>query len=48
VQATMHCGRFSTEIDILDDRLIEGTIVEQIDETMDFLKKHTNVRFVIT
>ncbi|NLE61541.1 MAG: hypothetical protein GX616_24580 [Planctomycetes bacterium] len=48
IQATVHCGRFRTETDIVDDRLIEGSIVDQIDETMDFLKKHTNVRFIIT
>lgn len=48
VQATVHCGRFRTEIDITDDRMIEGLIIDQIDETMDFLKKHINVRFVIT
>jgi ATP-dependent DNA helicase RecG len=47
-QATVHCGRFRTEIDIDDDRLIEGSIIDQINETMDFLKKHINVRFVIT
>jgi ATP-dependent DNA helicase RecG len=47
-QATVHCGRFRTETDIVDDRLIEGSIVDQIEETMDFLKKHINVRFVIT
>ena len=47
-QATVHCGRFRTEIDITDNRMIEGPIISQIDETMDFLKKHTNVRFVIT
>jgi len=47
VQATVHCGRFHTETDIRDDRLIEGSVWEQIDETMDFLKKHINVRFVI-
>ncbi len=47
-QATVHCGRFRAEIDIDDDRLIEGSIIDQIDETMDFLKKHINVRFVIT
>ena len=41
IQATVHCGRFRTETDIVDDRLIEGSIVDQIDETMDFLKKHT-------
>jgi hypothetical protein len=48
IQATAHCGRFRTETDIVDDRLIEGSIVDQIAETMDFLKKHTNVRFIIT
>jgi len=48
LQATVHCGRFRTEIDITDDRLIEGSIIKQIDETMDFLRKHINVRFVIT
>lgn len=47
-QATVHCGRFRSEIDITDDRMIEGSIIDQIDETMDFLKKHINVRFVIT
>jgi ATP-dependent DNA helicase RecG len=47
-QATVHCGRFRTEIDIDDDRMIEGSIIDQIDETMDFIKKHINVRFVIT
>jgi len=48
IQATVHCGRFRTAIDITDDRLIVGSIIDQIDETMDFLKKHINVRFVIT
>lgn len=47
-QATVHCGRFRTETDITDDRLIEGSIIDQVDEAMDFLKKHINVRFVIT
>jgi ATP-dependent DNA helicase RecG len=48
IQATVHCGRFRSEIEIADDRMIEGSIIDQVDETMDFLKKHTNVRFVIT
>ena len=47
-QATIHCGRFKEEATIIDDRLIEGTIVEQIDEAMDFIKKNINVRFEIT
>jgi ATP-dependent DNA helicase RecG len=32
----------------MDDRLIEGSVLHQIDETMDFLQKHINVRFEIT
>ncbi len=48
MQATVHCGRFRTESEIVDDRLIEGTVIEQIEETIGFLKKHINVRFVIT
>lgn len=47
-QATIHCGRFKEGATIIDDRLIEGTIIEQIDEAMDFIKKNINVRFEIT
>ena len=48
IQATVHCGRFRQRTHIMDDRLIEGSILHQIDETMDFLQKHINVRFEIT
>ena len=48
VQVRVHCGRFLTETDIADDRLIDGSLLEQIEETIGFLKKHINVRFVIT
>lgn len=48
IQATVHCGRFREKIHIMDDRLIEGGVLQQIDETMDFLQKHINVRFEIT
>ena len=47
-QAAIHCGRFKEETVIIDDRMIEGTIMEQIEEVMDFIRKNTNVRFVIT
>ncbi|NOY58221.1 MAG: transcriptional regulator [Calditrichaeota bacterium] len=47
-QATIHCGRFKGETKIIDDRLISGTIIEQINEVMDFIRKNTNVEFVIT
>lgn len=47
-QATVHCGRFKKETEIIDDRLIGGSIIEQVEEVMDFVRKNTNVRFVIT
>lgn len=47
-QAVIHCGRFKEETVIVDDRLIEGSIIEQIDEAMDFVRKNINVRFVMT
>jgi len=28
--------------------MIEGTVIEQVDETMDFIRKNINVRFVMT
>lgn len=47
-QAAIHCGRFKEETIVLDDRMIEGTIMEQVDEAMDFIRKNINVRFVMT
>jgi ATP-dependent DNA helicase RecG len=47
-QAAIHCGRFREETLVIDDRMIEGTIIEQIDEAMDFIRKNINVRFVMT
>jgi len=47
-QAQVHCGRFRTNIEIMDDRLFGGTIIGQVDETLEFLRKHMNVRFIIT
>lgn len=47
-QATVHCGRFKGETKIIDDRLISGTIIDQINEVMDFIRKNINVEFVIT
>jgi len=48
IQATVHCGRFKQETIIIDDNMIRGTAIEQIEEAMDFIRKNTNVRFVIT
>ena len=47
-QAVVHCGRFKNQTLVIDDRLIEGPLFEQIEETMDFVRKNTNVKFVMT
>ena len=44
----LHCGRFKEETIVIDDRMIEGTIVEQIDEAVDFIRKNISVKFVMT
>jgi len=47
-QGVIHCGRFKEETMVIDDRMIEGTIVEQVDEAIDFIHKNINVKFVMT
>ena len=47
-QAAIHCGRFKAGNIVIDDRMIVGTVFEQIDEAMDFILKNTNVEFVMT
>jgi len=47
-QAAIHCGRFKEKNIVIDDRMIVGTIFEQIDEVMDFIRKNINVEFVMT
>ncbi|MHC1575879.1 MAG: RNA-binding domain-containing protein [Methanosarcinaceae archaeon] len=47
-QATLHCGRFKERTVIIDDRLIEDNLMEQVDEAMDFVRKNINVKFVMT
>ncbi|KKH46863.1 helix-turn-helix domain-containing protein [Methanosarcina sp. 1.H.A.2.2] len=47
-QAVVHCGRFKNKTLVIDDRLIEGSLFEQIEEAMDFVRKNTNVKFVMT
>lgn len=36
LQATVHCGRFKQETIIIDDVMIRGTAIEQIEEVIDF------------
>ncbi|MEA3360235.1 MAG: ATP-binding protein [Thermodesulfobacteriota bacterium] len=47
-QATVHCGWFKGETKIIDDRLISGTIIDQTNEVMDFIRKNISVEFIIT
>jgi ATP-dependent DNA helicase RecG len=47
-QAAIHCGRFKEETLVIDDRMIEVNIIEQIDEAMDFIHKNINVKFIMT
>ena len=47
-QAKIHCGRFRLQDIVIDDRMTNGTIIEQIEEAMDFIRKNISVRFVIT
>ncbi len=47
-QAVIHCGKFKEETMVIDDRMIEGPIIEQIEEAMDFIRKNISVKFVMT
>jgi len=47
-QGVIHCGRFKEETIVIDDLMIEGTIVEQVEEAMDFIRKNINVKFAMT
>jgi ATP-dependent DNA helicase RecG len=38
-------GRFKTPIDILDTIIIEGNLFEQLDHTVEAIKKHISVKF---
>ncbi len=48
-QATMHCGLFDPdEIGVLDDRMVRGAILEQVNDSMEFIRKNIRVAFVMT
>jgi len=47
-QAMIHCGKFKEETMVIDDRMIEGPVIEQIEEAMDFIRKNISVKFVMT
>ena len=46
--ANIHCGRFKEETIVIDDRMIVGPIIDQVDDVMDFIRKNINVKFVMT
>lgn len=47
-QSAIHCGRFKKENIVIDDRMVVGTVLEQIPEAMDFIQKNINVEFAMT
>lgn len=47
-QASIHCGRFKNETMVINDMMIQDSVMEQIDEAMDFIRKNISVRFIMT
>ena len=48
MQAVVHCGLFKQESRVIDDRMIDGSLIDQVEEALKFIQKNTNVEFVIT
>ena len=47
-QYNIHLGRFKTATTIIDDKIINGTLFEVVEETMKYLLSHIKVAFEIT
>ena len=47
-QAVVHAGRLREKVHIMDNRIVEGSIIDQVEETVEFIKKNLHVRFEIT
>lgn len=47
-QAKINCGRFKNNVTVIDDDLIAGDIIEQVDKAMEFVKRHLKLKFEIT
>ena len=47
-QAVVHAGRLQQLVHIMDHRIIAGTVIEQVEETMAFMQKNLHVRVEIT
>ncbi len=48
LQAKVHCGRFKGETTIIDDQLIDDSIIGQIEKVMEFAKRNLKLEFIIT
>lgn len=46
-QAVVHAGRLRDKTHIMDNLIITGSIINQVDETINFIKKNLHVRFEI-
>lgn len=46
--AVVHAGLFRGGANVIDGRVIGGSIISQIDESVAFVRKNTRVRFVIS
>lgn len=50
IQAKLRCGRFAgtKPIDFIDMKVFEGTVIEQVPEALNFIRRHINVGVKIT
>jgi len=50
IQAKLRCGRFAgtKPIDFIDMKVFEGSIIEQVPEALNFIRKHINVGVKMT
>lgn len=47
-QAVVHAGLLREKVNIMDNRIIEGSIIDQVEQTIEFIKKNIRVRFEIS
>lgn len=48
LQYNVHLGRFKTESHIIDDKIIQSTLFEAVEETIKYITAHIKVAFEIT
>ena len=47
-QAVVHAGRLRGHANIMDNRIMDGRVITQVEETVQFMEKNLHVRFEIT